>query len=684
MKKSVSFFILFVFSIHSWGQEKGQKTVGKDSPNIIFILTDDLGYGDLGVIFQNQRAETGEPHHSTPNLDQLVAEGMLLRRHYAPAPVCAPSRASLMLGVHQGHANVRDNQFDKALPDTYTLSSVLQTAGYATALIGKWGLQGLSGNSPETWKAYPTKRGFDYFLGYVRHSDGHNHYPAHEAHARKPSELYQGNDEISAKLKGVYTTDLFTAAAKKWITEKQKSNPSQPFFLELAYDTPHAGLQIAASPYPEGGGLHGGVQWIGEAGNFINTADESIDDYFYPDYANKDWPESQKRFASMVRRIDTAIGDIMQLLKDLGIDKETLVVFTSDNGPHTESYGYGPFAPTFFDSYGPLDGIKRDTWEGGIRMPTVVRWPHHIAKGEINNTPSAFYDWMPTFTALAGIPAPARTDGVSLLPLLTGEGTQNTGVVYVEYQQGGRTPKYAEFDASHQGEFRGEMQVIYVDGYKGVRYNIKSAGDDFRMYDTAKDPGEVHNLAGSSAYFEALQQRMEDRVLQIRRPNTSAPRPYDSVPVPAIKYLDAIKSGLQYRVFEVSTPWTPAIETLQERAVDAGISEDFDLEVATRKDNIVIEYKGLLKVPETGEYSFTLKTDRGAIVRIHEARVLDAGKEYQSGTAISSSIFLEKGVHPIQLIYARAEKGTPLLKLTWSGPGFSKKPVEREMFFHTK
>lgn len=687
MKQLVASLIFFSLSIYGFGQEREEKifkTKGK-SPNIIFILTDDLGYGDLGILFQNQRAKEGKPHHKTPNLDQLANGGILLTRHYAPAPVCAPSRASLLMGVHQGHAAIRDNQFDKALPDSHTLASVMKEAGYATALVGKWGLQGLEGDSPESWKAYPTKRGFDHFFGYVRHVDGHNHYPAHEVRERPPMELYYGNKEISDQLQGSYTTDLFTAAAKKWIIDQKKSDPDQPFFLELAYDTPHAGLEIAASPYPEGGGLNGGVQWIGEPGNFINTAEESIDDYIHPDYVHMDWPDQQKRFSSMVRRIDTAVGDMIQLLEELGIDEETLIVFTSDNGPHKESYGYGDHDPTFFDSFGPLDGIKRDTWEGGIRVPTLVRWPGHIPAGERNDTPTGFHDWMPTFSELAGIPAPARTDGVSLLPLLTGEGIREEGIVYLEYEQDRETPSYEEFHDSHQGELRGEMQVIYIDGYKGVRYNIESENDDFRIYDTRIDPGETHNLAGFSHYFEKLQKRMKDRVLRVRRPNPTAPRPYDDVPVPALESPQINGQGLRYRVFELATPWVPAIETIEDDPVNSGISEGFNLEVATKENenNFVIEYSGLLRVPETGEYNFSLETDDGALLRIHDATVLENGKAKKPGTFISSSIILEEGYHPVQLIYARGEeKIASSLELRWAGPGFSQAVVVSEKLVH--
>lgn len=673
--------IVFILMVMSCQQNDQEKTTGHQRSNIIFILTDDLGYGDIGAFHQNQRAAEGVPHHKTPNLDRMASEGMRLNRHYVGAPVCAPSRASLLQGVHQGHANVRDNQFDKALSDNHTLASVLKEAGYATGIVGKYGLQGLEGNSPESWDAYPTKRGFDYFFGYVRHRDGHNHYPAHEVRERPKVELYAGNEEISDQLRGAYTTDLFTGAAKKWITEQEQED--QPFFLYLAYDTPHAGLEVASSPYPEGGGLDGGVQWIGEEDNYINTVGDSIDTYIHPDYADRDWPEPQQRFASMVRRIDNGVGDILELLKDLEIERNTMIVFTSDNGPHSESYGYGEYTPTFFDSFGPLDGIKRDTWEGGIRVPTIVYWPGNVPGGTMNDSPSGFHDWLPTFAEMAGLPAPARTDGVSLLPVLTGESGQHSGMVYIEYSQGGQTPEYEEFDASRRGQQRGQMQVLYLDGYKGVRYDIQSADDDFQIYDTREDPGETKDLAGSNGNFENLQQRMKDRVLQVRRPDTSAGRPYDETPVPALDVPEDLTPGLRYRAFEVATPWLPDVHTLEPSPEQSGITEGFDLEVRTRDHNIVLEYVGLLEVPETGDYTFTLQTDRGALLRIHDATVIDADNKYDPGSNITSEIRLEEGYHPIQLVYVRSEEEEmPALQLQWSGPGFSQQEIGSDQLRH--
>ncbi|GAA4429199.1 arylsulfatase [Pontibacter saemangeumensis] len=674
--------ILSLFSVTACQTRVGQSTTDRKAPNIIFILTDDLGYGDLGTLFQNERRKAGLPALQTPFLDQLAAGGTLLTRHYAPAPVCAPSRASFLLGQHQGHANVRNNQFDKALEDNHTIASVLKEAGYATALVGKYGLQGLEGNNPETWEAYPTRRGFDHFFGYVRHEDGHNHYPAHEARQRPPVQLYHQNEEISGQLRGCYTTDLFTAAAKKWIIGQQQQHAEQPFFLYLAYDTPHAGLQVASAPYPAGGGLKGGVQWKGEAGNFINTVSDTIDSYIHPDYAGQDWPEQQKRHASMVRRIDEAVADVVQLLQDLDLEQETLLVFTSDNGPHHESYGYGDYNPTFFDSYGPLDGTKRDTWEGGIRVPTIVRWPGKIKAGQRNETPSGFHDWLATFAELGGVPAPANSDGVSLVPLLTGRGKQEQSTVYIEYSVGGKTPDYEQFDASHKGQVRGEMQVIYLDGYKGIRYNTQAAGDDFRIYETRQDPGEVQDLADTGTPFEKLQQRMKDRVLQVRRPDESAPRPYDMAPVPALAAVSGISPGLRYRAFEAAPAWVPVVATLRQNTAGSGVCTGIDLGIRSRENDIVIEYSGLLEVPETGEYTFSLQTDRGAVLRLHEATVIDADKGYPAGSVRVAGVRLAKGYHPVRLTYMHGAQGAPSLDLQWRGPGVPQRPVEAERLFH--
>jgi hypothetical protein len=237
-------------------------------PNILFILTDDLGPGDLGVLWQNGRS--GDQKFATPHLDTFAAEGVRLTRHYCPAPVCAPSRASLLLGVHQGHANVRDNQFDKALEDNLTLGSVMKEAGYATATIGKWGLHGGS-SAP----AHPQHRGFDYFFGYLEHGDAHRHYPTETG-----MNLYDGFTDVGSQLDKCYSTDLWTARAKDWIADHHAAQPTQPFFLYLSYTAPHARLNVPTQAYPAGGGLSGGLQWNGIDTNpatpTINTATDPL------------------------------------------------------------------------------------------------------------------------------------------------------------------------------------------------------------------------------------------------------------------------------------------------------------------------------------------------------------------------------------------------------------------------
>ncbi|MDA0768534.1 MAG: sulfatase-like hydrolase/transferase [Verrucomicrobia bacterium] len=382
-------------------------------PNVLFILCDDLGYGDLGVLHQN--AVAGTKKHATPNLDALAAAGIQLRSHYCGAPVCAPSRASLLTGLHQGHATIRDNQFDVALETNHNLATVLKQAGYATAAVGKWGLQG-TGSSPSAWSAYPTKRGFDFFFGYVRHKDGHSQYPFHSTYdpdgsgtlVRGPMEVYEQNLMVRDDLAKCYTTDLFTARAKKWIIDHRAAAPAQPFFLYLAYSTPHAALHIPTTAYPPGGGLSGGVQWLGTPGAMINTATGTIDSFIHPNYAGQAWTSNEKRFATSVRRIDDCVGDLRQTLADLGIAGDTLVVFTSDNGPHHESFFNAAYEANSFDSFGPFDGTKRDLWEGGVRVPVLACWPAAIPPGRVSHRPSQFHDWLPTLAEAAGLSPPAH------------------------------------------------------------------------------------------------------------------------------------------------------------------------------------------------------------------------------------------------------------------------------------
>ena len=648
-------------------------------PNILFIMCDDLGYGDLGVLYQNLRLAANdrtEPWHLTPQLDAIAGEGMLMTHHYCPAPVCAPSRASFLLGVTQGHSNIRNNQFDSALENNHTVATVMKEAGYATALVGKYGLQG-SGGTAAAWPAYPTKRGFDYYYGYVRHGDGHRHYPVEDN-----KQVWENDNEVSAGLELCYTTDLFTARAKQWIIDHRTATPEQPFFMFLAYDTPHAILQFPPSAFPSGGGLNGGVQWLGTPGSMINTATGSKDSYSHPDYSGGTydddddpntpevtWPAVYKRYATSVRRIDDCVGDLTQLLRDLNIDDNTLLVFTSDNGPSKEDYlSFAVnYAPNFFDNFGPFDGIKRDVWEGGIRMPLVAWMPGTIPAGSVNSHASAFWDWLPTFAELGGIPAPARSDGVSLMPTLRGMSGQPPSQIYIEYQHTNPTPNYGEFEAGHAGTNRGEMQTIRIGDYMGVRVGIASHADDFRIYNVYQDPKQVFDL-GQNAAYATLQQKMKDTVLQSRRPKGNAARPYDDEHIPPTLNPGSTTPGIRWAAYPGTFAYVPATRDLVPDQTGTALSPD--LSVLPQNDNIAIAFSGFIEAPTNGTYTFELTCDAGAHLRLHRATLIDADFGYGGGTR-SEEIHLQQGLHPFTLTYARGSGGSPSLDLNWSGPGFA-------------
>lgn len=651
-----------------------------EQPNIIFILCDDLGYGDVGVFFQNQRAQAAradKPWHFTPQLDKMAAEGVTMPHHYAAAPVCAPSRASLLAGVHQGHANVRNNQFDKALEANHTIAGVLKKLGYATYAAGKWGLQGHGGydsSQRNGYAAHPLNRGFDQYFGYITHKDGHRHYPKEDK-----AHLLENAKDVTADFDTCYTTDLFTARTKQWIIDHQKEQPEQPFFIYLAYDTPHAILQVPSVAYPEGGGVNGGLQWLGKSGKMINTAVGTPDSWIHPDYMNARWkndqlwPDIYQRYATMVRRIDDGVGDIIQLLKDLNIDENTMVVFTSDNGPSKESYMKESYKPNFFESFGPFDGIKRDLLEGGIRVGALARWPAKIAPKQVCDTPSAFWDWMPTFTEMAGAPAPIRSDGVSLLPALSGVGNQMPSKLYFEYLSETKTPGYPEFLNKHRNGKRNEMQAIRIGDYIGVRYNIKSHQDPFQIYNVVKDPQQSTNLAME---LSELQKQMKDTTLRMRRPASHAKRPYDKELVPSVD-LKNLKPGLKWADYSITTPWlanTDSLTPSAEGQIDRPSDKLNTLGKATQR-----QISGYLYAPKDGEYQFMLNSSGKALLRLHHITVIDADANYSSGNTKSTKIQLQAGMHPFTCYIKSGQKST--LSLEWSGPDIKTTPIPASAFY---
>ncbi len=404
-------------------------------PNVIFVMADDLGYGDLGCY--------GQKVIQTPNLDKMAAEGMRFTDMYAGSTVCAPSRCCLMTGKHTGHAYVRGNKEVKPMgqwplpADTVTVASLMKDAGYKTALIGKWGLGGPGS------EGIPNKQGFDYFFGYLCQRHAHNYYPEFlfRNTGRVPLdntvENRRGDGAGVASVKKEYSHDLLAADALRWIEE----NKDEPFFLYLAVTIPHAN---------------------NEAGN----RGMEVPDYGI--YADKDWPQPHKGHAAMITRLDKDMGRLLDKLEELGIDDNTLVIFTSDNGPHSE----GGANPKFFDSNGPLRGYKRDLYEGGIRVPMIARWPGKVEAGSESDYIGAFWDVMPTLSRLAGAKAPDDIDGISFLPTLLGRDRQ-------------RKHKYLYWEFFNR-------QAIRMGKWKAVRLKPDA---DLELYDLSEDIGETNNVA---------------------------------------------------------------------------------------------------------------------------------------------------------------------------------------------
>ncbi len=627
---------------------------GAEKPNIIFILTDDLGYGDVGVLFQKQREGV---QVQTPELDKMAGAGTILNRHYCPAPICAPSRASLITGMHQGHTNVRNMQFDKAIEDNWNFANTLQKVGYHTIHLGKYGLQGW-GHDPEKWAGYPTKRGFDYFYGYVRHVDGHQHYPANEwslgdnkSHQGK-KQVWENNEEVSAGLDKCYTTDLWTAKAKQLIISETEENPGRPFFMFLSYDTPHAALQLPTVAYPAGKGVKGGIQWLGKPGKMINTAKGTIDDYRDPHYTGKGLTDLAERFATSITRIDHCVGDLLQTLRDLKIDRKTIVVFSSDNGPHRESYLKGKrWSPTVFESAGNFKGSKGSSHEGGLRVPTFAWGPSIIKAGQTSNRPSQFHDWMATFCDYAGLQAPARIDGVSLRPTLGQQGRQRDGVVYVEFNN---------------------QQGLYLDGYKGLRLKATDHSVDFEIYDTIKDESEALNLANTSDNFRRLQERMKDEVLRLRMPNKHARKPYDGEFVPGLALDErALRQGVQVQSYLGTWNWVPDFTGMTEEG--SSLAENINLDLLPAQKDSGLLFSGYLRIPEAGDWTFEGEATGGFIFKVHNKLVIDGDYQYE-GAPLSGTVRLTKGIHPFRLYY-RTVVGRPDLSLKWQGPNIRMSPL---------
>lgn len=412
----------------------GQSNLSESKPNIILIMADDLGRSELGSY--------GQQIIRTPNLDQMAEEGTRFTDFYAGSTVCAPSRNVLMTGRHTGHTYVRGNfhtgswPADLTLPDTVkTVAEYMKEAGYQTAMIGKWGL----GDTPN-------EQGFDYSLAYLDQIDAHSYYPPH-LWENQQKLLLGGNQEGE---RGTYSHHVFVDKTLEYIED---SSSDEPFFLYLPYTIPHGRFEI-------------------------------------PDdtpYSNKDWPPQKKNIAAMITLLDQDIGRIIQLLKDKEISENTVVFFTSDNGPTGAGNQY-------FNSNGPLKGIKRDLYEGGIRVPLIAWWPETIRAGQTSSHVSAAWDFLPTLADLAGVEVQESIDGVSFLPELLGKEQPRHEYLYWEYYHYNWTWGRDDYDGQPRNWL--QSRAVRYGKWKAVENDIYRNGNStLELYDLSADIGEEKNIA---------------------------------------------------------------------------------------------------------------------------------------------------------------------------------------------
>jgi len=411
-------------------------------PNIIYILADDLGYGDIGSF--------GQTKTRTPHLDKLAQEGIRFTQHYAGSTVCGPSRASLLTGLHSGHSPVRGNPVwtnsgnpVDLKPEDITIAEMLKDNGYKTAAIGKWGMSESKEDNGQHLPSMPNQQGFDYFYGLKGHLDAHYYYWDRLFENNQPVVL-KGNDYMNNE--GVYIHDLFTDKALEYVG---KQSSEQPFFLYLSYTIPHLALTVPEDSKQQ----YLDLGWPKRA---MNTEGHYRND-----------PEGNTTYAGMISRMDKDIGRLMDVLKQQGLDENTLVIFTSDNGHEYDK--------DFFDSNGPLKGKKRDLYEGGIRVPFIAKWPSKIAQKTQSEHISAFWDMMPTFCDLAGANNCPETDGISMVKALVGDESQEK-----------HDHLYWEFN-----ERQGPLQAVRKDNWKLVKRYNKAV----ELYDLSNDISESTNLA---------------------------------------------------------------------------------------------------------------------------------------------------------------------------------------------
>ena len=440
------FAIVLLFSVAGCSQK--QSATKKKKPNVVFILADDLGYGDVSCY--------GHSKFQTPHIDKLATEGMMFTNNYAGSTVCAPSRSALMTGLHTGHTPIRGNVGVKPegqypMPDTLlTIPKLFKEAGYVTGAFGKWGL-GYPGSTGD-----PEHQGFDEFFGYNCQTLAHNYYPYYLRHNNEKVELKENEDT----LRGIYSADLINQKAMEFIRE----NKDTSFFIFIPSALPHAEL---VAPERQMEKFRG--KYLPEA---TYTGVDSGPRFRKGPYGSQ--KEAHAAFAGMVDLLDSQVGSILSLLNELNLEDNTIVIFTSDNGPHVE----GGADPDYFDSNGPLKGYKRDLYEGGIRVPLIIRWPGKVTVGSTSGHVSAFWDWLPTFAELLKSNDNIQTDGISILPTILSNGDQKKhDFLYWEfYENSGRV-------------------AVLKDNWKLVKYHTATDSPEVMLFNLSDDIGEEHNVA---------------------------------------------------------------------------------------------------------------------------------------------------------------------------------------------